>query len=95
MNKEFKSLAAQAVIAEAMCSAEQGPQGETDCETPRFHTFLGHREISHIYCSVAYHFSSCPCAQEKNVLKKKSLEIIAENYLDTDIHVSIHMYINM
>lgn len=73
MNKDFKSLSAQAVIAQAMYSAEQGPQAETGCETgfetQRFHAFLGHREISYIYCSVAYHFSTCPCAQEKNVLK--------------------------
>lgn len=77
------------MIAEAMYSAEQGPQAETGCETgcetPKFHAFLEHREMPYVYCSVVYHFSSCSCAQEQNVLKKKSLEIIAENCLDAEI----------
>lgn len=42
--------------------------------------FLGYRETLHIYCSAAFHVSSCPCAQAQNVLKKiASLKIIAED----------------
>lgn len=76
VNKEFKSLSAQAAVAEAVYSAEQGPQAETGCEIPRFRAFLRHRETSYICCSVAYHFSSCPCAQEKKTCAKKTTNLL-------------------